>query len=268
MQPMVKEHFKLKSTPFGKCIGSDNLFMYEQLEQLFAVLKETAEDLSMALVTGRAGTGKTTAVRAFTDTLPTNRYRTIYLGQDQRGNGMLHRLAHQIGMRGGPATKLMLSLTQRLEHDAVHSGKKLLVIIDEAHVLEQQTFDTIRMLTNFDMDRSSPMAVVLLGQHWLRNTLKSYAHEAMYQRLRLRYGLEGLSEQETKDYIAHHLGLVGCKEKIFDDKALAQIFAASEGILREINNICFESMLRAASLGQERVTGRIVTWVINQRELC
>lgn len=268
MQPTVKEYFQLKSAPFSKCIGNDNLFMYEQLEQLFAVLKETTEDLSMALVTGRAGTGKTTAVRAFADTLPSNRYRTIYLGQDQRGTGMLHRLAYELGMRGSPATKLMLGLTQRLEHDAVHSGKKLLVIIDEAHVLEQQTFDSIRMLTNFDMDRSSPMAVVMLGQHWLRTTLKSYAHEAMYQRLRLRYGLEGLSEQETKSYILHHLNLSGCQDKIFDDRAQAQIFAASEGILREINNICFESMLRAAALGAKRVTERIVTWVINQRELC
>ena len=97
--------------------------------------------------------------------------------------------------------------------------------------------------------------------------LKVEGHEALYQRLRLRYALEGLSENETKEYIQHHLALVGCNKTLFTPGSIHLIFVASEGILREINNICYESLLVAASKKAPKVDEAVVTWVIDQREL-
>jgi type II secretory pathway predicted ATPase ExeA len=261
----VKTFFKLQSSPFTKNLGAEQIFQYDQLKELFNVLLATIEDSSMALITGRAGVGKTTAVRAFLDTLCLNTYKIIYLGQDQRGQGVMGRLAAELGVRHTQswATRVM-QIGQRLELQA--ANKRIILVVDEAHLLNQQTLEDLRLLTNQDMDRRSPVSILLLAQHWLRFVLERPGYEALYQRLRLRFALEGLSEAQTCAYIRHHLDLCGATRELFEKRALLRIHAASDGILREINNISFESLLRAACLNQRVVDEKIVQWVLNHRE--
>lgn len=262
----VKEFFGLKSTPFSKDIGANSIYRYAQLEQLFSTLSETLEDSSMALVTGRAGTGKTTAVRAFLEALPLSRHKVIYLGQEQRGSGLLTRLAYTLGLRVNCQWgKRILQITQRLESEA--ATRKIVIVVDEAHALEQQTLEDIRLLTNQDMDRRSPATVFMLGQHWLRSILRKQGYEALFQRLRLRFSLEGLTEEESGEYIRHHMRLAGCEEDVFEPNAITQIFSASDGILREINNIAFECLMKASLARQRTIDARLVSLVINQREV-
>jgi type II secretory pathway predicted ATPase ExeA len=261
----VKTFFGLHTTPFAKNLSAEQLFNYDQLDELFNILLATVEDNSMALITGRAGVGKTTAVRGFLDSLPINNYKIIYLGQDQRGHGLLARLASELGLRSLPGWgKRILQISQRLELQA--ASKNIVIVVDEAHLLDQATLEDLRLLTNQEMDRRSPVSILLLAQHWLRFVLQKQGYEALYQRLRLRFALEGLSEEQTFAYIKHHLALCGATRDIFDRKSLARIYAASEGILREINNIAFECMMRAASRNQKTVDDKIVQWVLNHRE--
>lgn len=268
MPASIKDYFGFTATPFTKAIGRHQLFNYSQVEEMFVILKQTVEDNDMMLATGRAGTGKTTAVRVFLQGLPTNRYRSIYLGFDRTGNTLLARFAQELGIRPTMArSSRMLQLTSCLEDLCQRSGRQLIIVIDEAHLLEKEALEDLRLLTNADMDQRSPVSVIVLGQHWLRSMLRRQTHEALYQRLRLRYALEGLTEDETKAYIKHHLMLVGGQTEIFDDAATSRIFVASEGILREINNIAFDSLMRTMALNRKKVTDKIVGWVIDQREV-
>jgi type II secretory pathway predicted ATPase ExeA len=262
----VRDFFKLHSTPFTSDLGYEQIFQYQQLTDLFTIIQATVDDNSMAFVSGRAGTGKTTAIRACLETFPATSHKIIYLGQDQRGQGLLARLASELGLRSNPGwNRRVLLINQRLEQQA--SLKKITLVVDEAHLFDLQTLEDLRLLTNQNMDRRSPISVILLAQHWLRYMLQRQTHEALYQRLRLRFALEGLTEAETHSYIKHHMALAGATKDIFERKAMPRIFAASEGILREINNICFESLMRAAALKQPSVDEKIVQWVINHREI-
>lgn len=264
--PTIQEHFGFQRTPFSKDVSFRELYRYPQLEQLFDRLRSTTEDGTGLLVTGRAGTGKTTAIRGFLDSLPA-RHRVIYLGQYQRGTALFARLGLEFGIRKhlvGP--RRMVGLVQKISEES-SAGRKIVLVIDEAHLLERPTFEDIRLLTNADMDRRSPMSLIMLGQRWLRGMLKSEGQEALYQRLRLRYALEGLSEKETKEYIQHHLELAGNGKSLFTAGAVGLIFVASEGILREVNNICYESLLVAATKKVAKVDETVVSWVIDQREL-
>lgn len=264
--PTMQEFFGFERTPFSKDVSFRELYRYPQLEQLFDRVVSTTEDGTGLLVTGRAGAGKTTAIRGFLDSLNA-RHRVIYLGQYQRGTAMFARLGLEFGLRKhllGP--RRMVSLVQKISEES-STGRKLVLVIDEAHLLEKQTFEDIRLLTNADMDRRSPMSLIMIGQRWLRGMLKSETQEALYQRLRLRYALEGLSENETKEYIQHHLNLAGCTNSLFTAAAVSLIFVASEGILREINNICYESLLVAAAKKVKKVDEAIIGWVIDQRDL-
>lgn len=263
----IQQYYGFQRAPFSKDLGFKELYRYPQLEQLFERLAATAEDGTGLLVTGRAGSGKTTAVRGFLDALG-GKHRVIYLGQYQRGTALFARLGLEFGIRTHLlGAKRMVNLVQRIT-DESNAGRKLVLVIDEAHLLEKATFEDIRLLTNADMDRRSPMSLVMIGQRWLRGILKNEVQEALYQRLRLRYALEGLSEPETKEYIQHHLSLAGGNTKaMFSSGAIKLIFVASEGILREINNICYECLLVGATRKVTKIDETIVNWVVDQREL-
>ncbi|MBV8100855.1 MAG: AAA family ATPase [Verrucomicrobia bacterium] len=221
----------------------------------------------MALITGRAGTGKTTGIRGFLESLPSSKYRIVYVGQEQRSSGVITRLLHELGAKTSVAwAHRTLKLTQKLQ-DTIRAGRQLVIVIDEAHLLEQQTLEDIRLLTNLDMDRNTGISVFLLGQHWLRSILKKVGNEALYQRLRLRLALEGLTQVQTGEYIRHHLRLAGTEEQIFTEDAIAEIFAVSEGILREINNIAYDAMFNAVEAGVKIIDKAFLKRVLDQREL-
>jgi type II secretory pathway predicted ATPase ExeA len=262
------EWFGLSAIPFGKDLASKELFHYPQIEELHQKLELTVESRSAALITGRAGTGKTTAVRCFLESLPTNIYRIVYLGYDRKGSAMFARLAQELGLRYSRSQgHYSLQLSKHIEHHFANANRELILVIDEAHFLDSHTLESIRLLTNSRMDRKTNVILILLGQLWLRSTLKHDGHEALYQRTRFRYGLEGLTQQQTKDYIRHHLALVGgISSSIFNQGALENIFFYSGGILREINNLCVDSLFLACNQGKHQIDERLVKLVIDQRD--
>lgn len=262
------QYFGLARSPFGKDLCKSELFTYQQLNELDEILRLTIQDRSFSLVTGRAGTGKTTATRTTLEDLPRTQYRVIYLGQDKKSNSLFARLADELGMRP-ELTRAYRSLhiSRRLENEVIAGGKDIVLIVDEAHLIERAALEELRMLTNSEMDRKSLASVILLGQIWIRDRLKYREYEALNQRIRLRYALEGLSEQETGQYIQHHLKLAGCTKELFTIDAIKQIFIASGGILRVINNICFACLLKAKTLGLKIVSAPLVKRVVQEQEV-
>lgn len=258
-------HFR--TSPFAKTFPDDGVFSYSQYEELKKLLKRTTEERSLLLLTGQAGVGKTTALRAFTNELPTNKYQVIYVGQDQEGVNLSRRLASALGIppqRSKAHTWLLIS--QHLSDNLREQGKEVVLVVDEAHLLENSTLQDIRLLTNADFDRTSPLILFMVGQLSLRTRLKMAGQEALNQRLRFRYALEGLTEEETGDYIRHRIHIAGGDEDIFTDDGLRSIFLASQGIPREINNLCTVALMQAETLGLSHVDGKLIRQVVDQRE--
>jgi type II secretory pathway predicted ATPase ExeA len=260
------EWFGLTRIPFDKDIDEKSLFLYSQVEELSQKLELAVESQTGALVTGQAGTGKTTATRVYLEGLPPNRYRVIYLGYDQTGRSMFARLAAEFGMKLTHNASKMMQLSQYIKRHVLGSNKQLILVVDEAHLLDWRTLEDIRLLTNSEMDKKTAITLILLGQLWLRSKLKSAGSEALYQRMRFRYGLEGLSKKQTGEYIQQHLKLVGCSKELFTEGAYNQIFLASGGILREINNLCVDALVQAANQGLQKVDEKLMKLVIDQRE--
>ncbi len=268
METTLLEHFDISQMPFGKSSPSSDAFSYSQLEELHSLLRYAVAEKSMALITGQAGAGKTTAVRLFIDSLPTNKYQTIYLGQDQIGANLLRRLAITLGITPSfHRQHTLMQISRYLGENLEQAGRSIILVADEAHLLDDRTLEDIRLLTNADFDKSSPVAVILLGQLPLRSRLKAPGHEALNQRLRVRYHLEGLSQDESSAYIKHQLKLSGCKQDLFGDDVIKLVFMASEGIPREINNLCVLAMLRAQSIAVNKIDTKLVHQILDQREL-
>ncbi len=100
-------------------------------------------------------------------------------------------------------------------------GKTVVLIIDEAHLLQVGPLQELRLLTNFKMDSFDPFILILCGQSDLRRIMDYAILEAFSQRLALRYHMPPLSKKETAEYVQHHMSLAGAVEPLFDDSALA-----------------------------------------------
>lgn len=259
---------EIHAIPFGKAVPKDEVFSYSQFLELSELLNLTVRQKTMCLVTGQAGVGKTTAVRTFTDELPTNKHQVIYVGQDHDGGNLCRRLASALGFQP-PRSRAhtWLAISQHLTDNLVEQGREVVLVVDEAHLLDDLTLEDIRLLTNADFDRTSPLSVILLGQLALRSRLKTGGFEALNQRLRFRYALEGLSQEETAEYIKHRLRAAGIDENIFQPDALKQIFLAAQGIPREINNLCTLALLKAQSTNASSIDAKLVRQILDQREL-
>lgn len=258
----------ITTLPFRKDLAPDEIFAYSQLAEIKRLVRLAIEHKSPLLLSGEAGVGKTTAIHAATCELPTNKYTVLYLGQDRDGANLIRRLAIGLGLQ--PKTfrnQTWMQIGQLLSDNLAEQGKLPVVVIDEAHLLDDPTLEDLRLLTNADFDRTAPIALILLGQLPLRSRLKSPFFEALSQRLRFRYALEGFTEEETTAYIRHHLRLVDLPEDLFSAEAAKAIFLASRGISREINNFCTAALLKAQSNSAAKIDAKLMRQVLDQREL-
>jgi type II secretory pathway predicted ATPase ExeA len=256
------------TAPFGKCFLENDVFSYSQFLELSQVISLAVNERSMLLVSGQAGVGKTTAVRASITQLPTNKYNIVYVGQDQEGVNLSRRLAAALGIppqRSKAHTWLLIS--QHLSDNLAEQGKEIILIVDEAHLLDNSTLEDIRLLTNADFDRTSPLTVIMIAQLSLRSRLKITGFEALSQRLRFRYALEGLSEEETAGYMKHRLEAGGVDTELFTADAIKLIFLASQGIPREINNCCTAAIMKAQASNVSVIDSKLIRQILDQREI-
>ena len=118
-------------------------------------------------------------------------------------------------------------------------------MIDEAHLLDHDQLESIRMLTNHDMDSTSPFACLLVGQPTLRRRMKLGVLAALDQRIGLRYAMPPMTPQETGSYLRHHVGLAGRSDTLFSDDAAALIHQTSRGYPRAVNNLAVQALVAA-----------------------
>ena len=124
-------------------------------------------------------------------------------------------------------------------------GRTPVLVIDEAHLLDHDQLEGIRMLTNHDLDRSSPLACLLVGQPTLRRKIKLGVLAALDQRIAVRYHMPGMSLEETTSYLRHHLHLAGRADTLFAEDAVALIHQTSRGYPRAVNNLALQALLAA-----------------------
>ena len=244
---MIRSFFGWERTPFTKEIEARHFHRSERFEQCVARLQYMVMTRSIGCVTGEIGCGKSTSIRALKDRIDANKYRFLYLSDAHlKPRDFYRELLHQFGsspkfLRGEAKRQF-----QHLVWDLYENQKKVaVVIIDEAHLLSGDMLQEIRFLTNFNMDSISPLALILVGQPELQATLQLRVFKPITQRMNVRFHLESMSSQETREYMTHHLEVAGSTHPIFTTEAMDAIYAHTRGITREINNVCTASLLDA-----------------------
>jgi type II secretory pathway predicted ATPase ExeA len=121
----------------------------------------------------------------------------------------------------------------------------VILVLDEAHLLDAEQLEGLRLLTNSEMDSRSPFACLLVGQPTLRRRIRLGAFAALDQRVALRYSMTGMDKDETAGYVVHHLKLAGRSDTLFSEDALALIHQVSRGLPRAVNNLAVQSLVAA-----------------------
>jgi type II secretory pathway predicted ATPase ExeA len=241
----LKAYFGFLSEPFSKEIATKALFISEQLKALFERLQHFMVRRGIALVTGEVGAGKSTALRAFTETLDKNHQAIVYIDDPTLGlRGMFNSIARQLNLNTKFFTwQLVPELKAAIEKNFADYHKTTLVIVDDAQHLKPLALEALRLLTNFRIDSQAPLSLVLLAHPEFRKMVQLKALEAFSQRLTLRFHLTGLAQSEAAAYLKHQLEIAGRTDMLFTDDVIAEIYQQAKGIPRLINTLCYECLL-------------------------
>jgi len=205
------------------------------------------EEAAIGVITGEVGAGKTVAARAALGELDASRHTVIYLGNPAVGaRGIYMAIVARLGhVPRFHKASLIPQATDALVAETAERGRRVVVAVDEAHLLAADQLEELRLLTNAEMDSASPFALVLVGQPTLRQRLRLGVFAALDQRVALRYAIPPMTRADTGDYIAHHIRLAGRTDTLFSDDATARIHKASRGLPRAVNNLAIQALIAA-----------------------
>ena len=267
---MYESFFEMVNTPFTRDIPTDRLHRSERINDAVGRLKYTADKQKFGTVIAESGCGKTTLIRLFVSELPRDKYMPLYLSDSKLTPrwlyaGLLDQMGFEAKFYRGDSKRI---LQKELDKIANTQGRKVVCILDEAHLLEKETLEEFRFLLNNDFDSKSNLALILVGQKELwDNKLRLQAYAAIRQRIDMSIVLGRLEQAEVNRYIRAHLDYAGYMNELFTSDAEEEIYRISGGIPRMINRVCEKSLLYACQQRKRLIDGHMVRYVADHEML-
>ena len=247
----LQSHYGFTRLPFGRGLAPGMLHRGAGHTEAVARITWCVEQHALGVVTGEVGAGKTVAVRAAAAALDPSRHAVIYLPNPTVGvRGMLHHIVAALGQVPAFYTATLApQAADALAAEHAERGRTPVLVVDEAHLMDNQQMEAVRIMTNHDMDSGAPFATVLVGQPTLRHRLRLGVLAALDQRIAVRAVINGMTPAETGDYIAHHLRIAGRTDPLFTADATELIHNASRGYPRAVNNLALHALTAAFARG-------------------
>ena len=208
LAPWVR-HFGLKGTPFTKTIAATQFFARDGHAEAVARISFCVQENALGVITGDVGAGKTVAVRAAVAQLDPTRHHIIYIPNPAFGTrGLYVTIVSALGAYPRfHKAEVMAQAAGLLAAETAERHRRPVIIIDEAHLLTPEQLEELRLLTNADMDSTSPFAGILVGQPTLARQLRMGSFAALDQRIATRYQLKPMDLADTAGYLRHHLAV-------------------------------------------------------------
>lgn len=259
---MYLSYYKLNKKPFQ--ISTDPSFFWlgeKHIEALSILKYAVMDDKGFLLLTGDVGTGKTTLINTFVNSLGDD---VLVSRVSDPGLTQLDFISYiakmfKIDTKFETKSEFLILFTEFLEQ-ANKNNKKVLLVIDEAQHLTDETLEEIRLLSNIENQDKKLLNIFLVGQSEFNETLEKYKNRALRQRLSLNFILYPLEAEETKQCIEYRLKVAGAEKVFFTPEAIDAIHSISKGFPRVINIICDHAL----RLGCQEDKGVISETIIHQ----
>ncbi len=264
---MYLELFKLHELPFRLSPDPQFLYLSKQHARAKAYMESTIWFTDgFVVITGEIGAGKTTLIETFLGELQTDAV-VAQINQTQlTPTAFLQTVLVQFGFAPFNMKKAeaLATLNQFLVEQHV-SGRKVLLIVDEAQNLSHRVLEEVRMLSGIETTKEKALRIILAGQPELNDKLNSSELVQLAQRVRLRFHLTALNRTETTAYIDHRLEVAGSQgRRIFAEDTYATIYQYTGGVPRLINTLCDTSLMAAFGRDQDSVTAEDVWAAIKE----
>jgi general secretion pathway protein A len=254
---MYLEPFKLKELPFRLSPDPQFLYLSKQHARAKAYMESTIWFTDgFVVITGEIGSGKTTLIESFLKEVPAD-VVVAQINQTQvTAIDFLQSVLAQFGFSPFKMRKAELITTlNNFLIEQYAAGRRVLLIVDEAQNLSMKVLEEIRMLSGVETTKEKVLRIILAGQPELNDKLDAPELEQLTQRVRLRFHLQTLSENETRAYIQHRLEVAGAGDRaLFASDTYPEIFRYSGGVPRLINTLCDTAMMAAFTSDRDSVT--------------
>jgi general secretion pathway protein A len=259
---MFESHFGLSGPPFQ--LSPDPSFYFESRghQRALAYLQYgIVQGEGFIVVSGEIGTGKTTLVKKLLSALDETRVVAGEVLNTQLNCGELLQavgMAFGVPLAGQSKAQMLGSLEAHFLGVAA-SGRRALLVVDEAQNLDNEALEELRMLSNFQLGPQALLQSFLVGQPGLRQKLASPSLEQLRQRIMAACHLEPLAAEETQGYLSSRLSRVGWSGRPrFDDAAVNLIHNRCDGVPRRINRLCTRLLLAACLDGRDDIDADFV----------
>ncbi len=255
--------FGLKEPPFSKEIADADLWLPSSKQAVADALIDALADRASVVLVGEPGVGKTCILRALRHRVAAAGYRLTYSHNATLGRRDFYRqLCLALGLAptatAGNFFYAVSSHVEELARERVHP----VFLLDEAHLLHQDTLDHLHILLNYQWDSRALLSLVLVGLPELRDRLALRRNRSLYSRLHCRLEIEPLLPDDTAEYLRLRLRHAGCDRELFALDATALLHEATSGAMRDLDRLAAAALRETAKKKRKLVERDVVARVI------
>ena len=255
--------FAMSEAPFFKEIPDSDLWLPPSKQEVVEEVCEAVQEHAQVLLVGEPGAGKTCVLRAVRQRLPQAGFRLTYCHNATLGRRDFYRqLCHALGLTpAATAAAVFYAVSNHVENlgrERIHP----VFLLDEAHLLHQDTLDHLHILLNYEWDSRALLSLILVGLSDLQDRLQLRKNRSLYSRIERRLAIGPMVADDTAEYVQLRLRRAGADREIFTADALTALHEAAGSSLREIDRIATGALREAArrkkKLVERDVMARIV----------
>ncbi len=253
---MYLAHFGLSEAPFRITPHTD--FFFDGADRgttLDALVYAVLHDEGIVKVSGEVGSGKTMLCRVLLERLPAQ-VETVYLANPSlTRDELLRSIADELGIAlGSEAGRVPMRVLFEHLIGLYANGQRVVILIDEAHAMPDETLEQVRLLSNLESTRHKLLQMVLFGQPELDAALAKDSMRQLKDRITHSFRMRPLTEAETRTYVSFRMRAAGYRgPDVFSPRAISMIAAASTGLSRRINILADKALLAAFAEGGHAV---------------
>ncbi len=244
---------RLTVNPFSDAVNPVFFYRTDAHDVAFIRMMMVIEhDISLGLITGFSGTGKTLVSQMLLRNLDPARYEPILVlvCPNMGKTALLREILNELGIaipRPPVATQDMLKLLSDAIINLHNNGRKLVILIDECHFLSAESLHLIRTISNIEIPERKLSTCILFGEQRFLKRLENPSYESLRNRMYLRSELKPLEAVDTDQYIKFRLLVAGREDMLFDASAVAAVQKLAGGVCRRINRLCMLALIQAFS---------------------
>lgn len=265
---MYEEFYGLREKPFMLTPDADLFYPSDEHRRALNMLEYGLQGhATFVVITGEVGTGKTTLIRRFINSLDETSTVGVITNTHSSFGELLQwvLLAFELEYKNRDKVELYEIFVDFLIQE-YSANRRVMLIIDEAQNMNMETLEELRMLSNVNLRKDLVLQIILVGQPELLDLLKRPELRQFAQRISASYDLAPLNCHETIAYIRHRVITVGGRPDLFEDLAGVAVHYFTQGIPRLINMLCDQALVYGFADERDSIDLKTIVAVVEDKQ--